>query len=126
MDEAIKEFKSQVYSSREIKKSKFQELKNPLTNAVVSLSVETARSGYGALIFCSNRKGCETLALLISRAMPLSDDVPDRTMEQRRDILSELRSLPIGIDETLGKTVMRGVAFHRMSMIHSGLIHRLK
>ena len=113
LDETIKKFKSHVSPCRWIRKSEVKDLRNPVTNAVVSLAIETARSGYGALIFCSNRKGCETLALLISRAMPHSDDVASGITEQRRDVLSELRSLPIGIEDTLEKTVMKGVAFHR-------------
>ena len=113
LDETIKKFKSQVSSPRWIRKSEVKDLRDPVTNVVVSLAIETARSGYGALIFCSNRRGCETLAMLISRAMPHGNDVAEGIMEQRRDVLSELRSLPIGIEETLGKTVTKGVAFHR-------------
>ena len=123
LDETIKKFKSHVASRRWIRKSEVKDLRNPVTNVVVSLAIETARSGYGALIFCSNRKGCETLALLISRAMPRSDDVAGEIMEQRRDVLSELRSLPIGIEDTLGKTVMKGVAFHRGSTTIPALLN---
>ena len=110
-DEVIKKFKSRMTPVRWISKSGFKELQNPVTNVVVSLAVETAKAGFGALIFCSNRKGCETLARLISRAR--GEDISNQVLEQRQEVLAELRSLPIGIDETLGRTVMMGVAYHR-------------
>ena len=110
--EVTRKFKSRMTPIRWIRESGFKELQNPVTNAVVSLAIETAKAGFGALIFCSNRKGCETLARLVSRAR--REDVSNQALEQRKEVLAELRSLPIGIDETLGKTVMRGVAFHRM------------
>ena len=117
VEEIIPMFQSQVLPNRWIRKSDFKELQNPVTNAVISLAIETAMAGYGALIFCSNRKGCESLATLVSRAMPSGDNILPGALEAREDVLSELRSLPIAIDETLGKTVMRGVAFHRRSIL---------
>lgn len=113
-DKLIKQFKSQTAATGSIQKSDYKDLQAPVTNVVVSLAIETARAGYGALIFCSHRKGCESLATLMSRAMPSSDETPDHVLDNRKDVLAELRSLPIGIEETLGKTVMKGVAFHRM------------
>src|SRR4051812_29697111 len=53
--------------SRTIQMSPSKELSNPLINAVVSLSNETVRAGYGALVFCSSRLGCERDAILISQ-----------------------------------------------------------
>ena len=111
-DEVTRRFKSRTAPIRWISESRFKELQNPVTNVVVSLAIETAKAGFGALIFCSNRKGCETLARLVSRVR--GEDISNQVLEQRKEVLAELRSLPIGIDETLGKTVMRGVAFHRM------------
>ena len=110
-DEVTKKFKSRMTPVRWISESRFKELQNPVANVVVSLAIETAKAGFGALIFCSNRKGCETLARLVSRAKV--EDISDQVLEQRKEVLAELRSLPIGIDETLARTVMRGVAFHR-------------
>lgn len=105
-----------VSPSRMIQISEHNELKNPLTNAVVSLAVETAKAGYGALIFCSGRQGCQSTASLVSEAMPILSDVDEKMLDRRKDVISELRSLPVGLDDTLDKTVMKGVAFH-----HAGL-----
>ena len=107
---------SGVSPTRVIQPSGYKELVNPLTDAVVSLAVETARAGYGALIFCSGRQGCQSTASLVSEAMPVLSDVDEKTLDRRKDVISDLRSLPIGLDDTLDKTVMKGVAFH-----HAGL-----
>jgi len=104
---------SAIPRTREIEPSKYQELKNPVSNAVVSLAVETAVAGFGALVFCGGRQGCQSTATLISEAMPLATVVDDLTLDRRRDVISELCSLPTGLDDTLEKTVIRGVAFHR-------------
>ena len=71
-------------------------------------------AGFGALVFCSGRQSCQNMAALISEAMPLgscTDDILDR----RRDVLNDLRSLPVGLDDVLGRTIIQGVAFHRES-----------
>lgn len=107
---------SAVSSIRVIHTSEHNELRNPVTNAVVSLAIETAKAGYGALIFCSGRQGCQSTASLVSEAMPALSDVDEKLLDRREDVISELRSLPVGLDDTLDKTVMRGVAFH-----HAGL-----
>ena len=107
---------SVVTPTRVIQVSEHIELRNPLTNAVVSLAIETAKAGYGALIFCSSRQGCQSTASLVSEAMPVLSDLDEETLDRRRDVVNELRSLPIGLDDTLDKTVMKGVAFH-----HAGL-----
>ncbi|KAI4121609.1 MAG: hypothetical protein LQ338_006270 [Usnochroma carphineum] len=99
--------------SMTIKPSLHNELRNPTTNAVVALAVETASEGYGALVFCGGRQACQTTALLISQAMP---GCSEETLEKRRDVVLDLRSLPVGLDETLEKTIPKGVAFH-----HAGL-----
>ena len=99
-----------------IQPSDHNELKNPVSNAVVSLAIETAKVGYGALIFCSGRQGCQSTAALVSEAMLGGLDVEDKVLDRRKNVISELRSLPVGLDETLGKTMIRGVAFH-----HAGL-----
>lgn len=107
---------SSVLPTRHIESSSHKELKNPVTNAVVSLAVETASTGYGALVFCSGRQRCQSTALLISEATPISTAMETRKLDRRKDVISELRSLSIDLDETLGKTIIRGVAFH-----HAGL-----
>ena len=107
---------SNVSPTRVIQHSEHSELRNPLTNAVISLAIETAKASYGALIFCSGRQGCQSTALLVSEAMPGLLDVDVKLLDRRKDVISELRSLPVGLDDTLDKTVMKGVAFH-----HAGL-----
>jgi DNA polymerase theta len=93
-----------------------KELQDPVLNAVVALASETARAGYGVLVFASSRAGCETDALIISRAMPPLHDWDTDIQEKRTDLLGDLRSLPGGLDPTLEQTITNGVAFH-----HAGL-----
>jgi len=107
---------SGVNPVRVIQSSEYIELKSPICNAVVSLAIETAKAGYGALVFCSARQACQSTALLVSEAMPAGFDVDSKVPDLRKDVLSDLRSLPVGLDETLAKTIIRGVAFH-----HAGL-----
>lgn len=107
---------SNISPTREIQLSNHQELRNPVMNAVISLAIETANAGHGALIFCGGRQGCQSTALLVSEAMPGGSDVDIEMLERRKEVISELRSLPVGLDDTLGKTVTRGAAFH-----HAGL-----
>ena len=108
--------KASVTAIGTIEVSEHTELRKPLTNAVTALSIETAAAGYGALIFCGGRLACQATASLISEAMPLelSHDILDR----RKEVLSDLRSLPVGLDETLEKTVIRGVGYYRKSQVY--------
>jgi replicative superfamily II helicase len=85
-------------------------------NAVVALANETARAGYGALVFCSSRSRCEMDALLISQVMPEPHQVADNVLEKRREVLNDLRNSATGLDHHLEKTILQGVAFH-----HAGL-----
>ncbi len=105
---------------RLISPSQHPELKSSLLNEVVSLATETALSGYGVLVFCSSRAGCESDALIISQALPeptpSSTPDPCSITERRAELLSELRSSATGLDPTLERTVLHGVAFH-----HAGL-----
>ena len=103
---------SGLSATRLISKSKYKELHSAILNAVVALAVETATAGYGALVFCSGRQSCQNIAVLISKAMP-SETLHRDTVDKRGDILNELRSLSVGLDETMAKTILRGVAFHR-------------
>ena len=98
---------------RTVDRSDFKELSDNVVNAVIALAVETARAGYGALVFCRSRQRSQTTALLISRAMPDGELVSRDVMEKRKEIISELCNLPVGLDDTLAKTVVKGVAFHR-------------
>ena len=107
---------SGISPSHHVQSSDYQQLKNPVSNAVVALAIETANAGYGALIFCSGREGCQSTALLVSEAMPGSANVDIQKLDRRKDVLSDLRSLPVGLDETLAKTILHGVGFH-----HAGL-----
>ncbi|KAL2064983.1 hypothetical protein VTL71DRAFT_4123 [Oculimacula yallundae] len=101
---------------RTIQQSESKELNNPLINSVVALANETARSGYGALVFCSSRTGCERDAELISMVLPQPHEVGLLIMERRQELLNDLRSTNTGLDQILERTVPVGVAFH-----HAGL-----
>lgn len=96
-----------------IQPSQHKELSNPLINAVVSLANETARAGYGALVFSSSRAGCERDAILISQVLPAPENMDDFNIEKRFELLNDLRSTATGLDATLEKTIPYGVAFHR-------------
>lgn len=93
-----------------------KELQEPVLNAVVALASETARAGYGVLVFASSRAGCESDALIISRVLPPLQGWDTDIQEKRTDLLGDLRSLPGGLDPILEQTVSHGVAFH-----HAGL-----
>ncbi|KAG4027322.1 hypothetical protein MFRU_031g00700 [Monilinia fructicola] len=101
---------------RRIQASQHKELRNPLLNSVVALANETARSGYGVLVFCSSRLGCERDAIVISQVLPSRDAVNPILMNRRHDLLNDLRNTSSGLDHVLEKTVPMGVAFH-----HAGL-----
>ncbi|WYZ34801.1 hypothetical protein EsH8_I_001077 [Colletotrichum jinshuiense] len=102
---------------RRIETSSHKEFKDPVLNAVVSLASETARAGYGALVFASSRYGCESDARWISRVMSAQDELDPILVEKRADLLAELRSLGTGIDPVLEETVPTGVAFHQRDLI---------
>ncbi|KAI0889947.1 P-loop containing nucleoside triphosphate hydrolase protein [Annulohypoxylon maeteangense] len=111
---------SRNHPVRIIRPSPHKEFKDPVLNAVVALATETARSGYGALVFCNSRRrihyGCESDARLISRAISDTSLLDPTIVEKRLDLLADLRSLSTGLDPCLAETVMSGVAFH-----HAGL-----
>ncbi|KAK3310567.1 P-loop containing nucleoside triphosphate hydrolase protein [Chaetomium strumarium] len=99
---------SRLQPLRIIDPSEHKELKDPVRNAVVALANETARAGYGVLVFSSSRAGCESDAVLISRAMPAFAEADPATQEQRLDLLSDLRSLSTGLDPKLEQTIPFG------------------
>ncbi|KAK2746762.1 hypothetical protein FQN55_005489 [Onygenales sp. PD_40] len=101
---------------RVIDRSVYKELDHPTANAMVSLALETALSGYGALIFCGSRQACQGNAMLLSDAMPDESMLESDTLERRMDLIASLQSLPCGLDPVFQKTVIKGVAFH-----HAGL-----
>lgn len=101
---------------RQIDLSLFKELSNPTTNAMVSLAIETATAGFGALVFCSSRQACQTNAQMISEAMPSPSTLDAKLLESRLDLLAELKSLPCGLDPVFQVTIIKGVAFHRKSL----------
>lgn len=45
--------------------------------------------------------------------MPTEQNVPEEIIDQRKEVISDLRNLPVGLDDTLAETVIAGVAFHR-------------
>ncbi|CAK7214794.1 hypothetical protein SBRCBS47491_002271 [Sporothrix bragantina] len=93
-------------------------LLDPVTNAVVALANETARLGYGALIFSSSRAAAESDALLISRVLPATfEELGPVVWEARLDLLGELQALvSSGLDTHLSQTVLAGVGFHHAGM----------
>lgn len=101
---------------RRIQLSEHAELKSPTANAVVALALECVASEHSVLVFCGGRQTCQTTAELISKAMPPEADTPGLILDRRKDVITELRSLPIGFDDVLAFTILAGVAFH-----HAGL-----
>jgi replicative superfamily II helicase len=97
---------------RIIEFSPHKELSNPVINAVIALANETVRAGYGVLVFCSSRAGCEADAILISRVLSDVCELADDVVERRTELLNDLRSTPTGLDHILEKTIPRGVGFH--------------
>ncbi|CAK7225358.1 hypothetical protein SCUCBS95973_005836 [Sporothrix curviconia] len=93
-------------------------LLDPVTNAVVALANETARAGYGALVFSSSRAAAESDALLISRVLPATlEELGPAVWEARLDLLGELQALvSSGLDTNLSQTVLAGVGFHHAGM----------
>ncbi|KAJ4296015.1 hypothetical protein N0V88_004717 [Collariella sp. IMI 366227] len=103
---------SKLEPLRIISPSDHKELKDPVRNAVVTLANETARAGYGVLVFSSSRAGCESDAVLISRVMPTFDEADPVIQEKRLDLLGDLQNLSTGLDPKLEQTIPAGVAFH--------------
>jgi len=101
---------------RIIRPSEHIEMKRPIANAVVALAIETVMSGYAALVFCGSRSACQATAELVARAMQPVAVLDEQILNRRKDLLSSLRSLPVGLDEVLEQTIPHGVAFH-----HAGL-----
>ncbi|KAG7050417.1 dna polymerase theta subunit [Colletotrichum scovillei] len=101
-------------ATRRIEPSGHKEFQDPVLNAVVSLASETAKAGYGALVFASSRYGCEADARWIAKVMPALDELESGLVEKRTELMAELRSLGTGIDPVLEETVPMGVAFHHV------------
>lgn len=96
---------------RIIQTSEYKELGNTATNSMVALAVETAVAGYGALVFCGSRNSCQVHAGTISEAMPHPES--EEELNQRLDLIAELRSLACGLDPVLQRTIIKGTGFHR-------------
>ncbi|KAL0781484.1 hypothetical protein CaCOL14_002819 [Colletotrichum acutatum] len=103
-------------ATRRIEPSGHKEFQDPVLNAVVSLASETAKAGYGALVFASSRYGCEADARWIAKVMPTLDELDPGLVEKRGELMAELRSLGTGIDPVLEETVPMGVAFHQAGL----------
>ncbi|PNH58621.1 hypothetical protein VD0002_g8911 [Verticillium dahliae] len=106
---------SEAMAIRRIEPSVHRELKDPVVNSVVALAAETARAGYGALVFAGSRGACETDAKLIARVLPQQEEVGSTIFDKRVGLLAELRSLSTGLDAALEETIPSGVAFHHVS-----------
>ncbi|KAL2853139.1 hypothetical protein BJX68DRAFT_234077 [Aspergillus pseudodeflectus] len=109
-------FSEAVPPQRIIQTSTFRELSNPMTNAVVALSIDTVTAGFGVLVFCGSRQACQLQAALISEAMPDPSTLDVDDMNKRLDLLADLRSLPSGLDPALETTLIKGVGFHHAGM----------
>ena len=96
---------------RVVEPSRERELSKAKHNAVVSLAMETVLAGYGVLVFCSSRLGCQITASLIARASP----IPNPSVSvQRQEVLDTLRSLMnVELDNDLEQAIPMGVGFHR-------------
>lgn len=84
-----------------------------MANAIVALTLETVSAGYAVLVFCSSRASCQTTADMVCAAMLPHWSCDEDAQERRKDVLSSLRSLPVGLDKVLKRTIPLGVAFHR-------------
>ncbi|EGY22843.1 polymerase [Verticillium dahliae VdLs.17] len=113
---------SEAMAIRRIEPSVHRELKDPVVNSVVALAAETARAGYGALVFAGSRGACETDAKLIARVLPQQEEVGSTIFDKRVGLLAELRSLSTGLDAALEETIPSGVAFHRLTTEERELI----
>ncbi|KAI5804542.1 P-loop containing nucleoside triphosphate hydrolase protein [Geopyxis carbonaria] len=105
-----------TYSNKltmKVAQSDEQDLKDPVTNAVVSLVAEAVDGDHGVLVFSESRKKCETMAEILTRFMPPPDE---EMLEKRMDLVRDLATSQTGLDFTLEKTVPAGIAFH-----HAGL-----
>ncbi|KAL2823171.1 hypothetical protein BDW59DRAFT_149033 [Aspergillus cavernicola] len=109
-------FSDAMPPQRAIKPSMFRELSNPITNAMVALSIDTVTAGYGALVFCGSRQACQIQAAIISEAMPDPSTLQLDDLDKRLDLLADLRSLPSGLDPALETTLIKGVGFHHAGM----------
>ena len=83
-----------------------------MLNSVVALALETFEAGYGVLVFCSSRAGCQRTASLLCEALPKREQLDSGTLHRRTEVLSSLRSI-VDIDEAFTRIVIQGVAFHR-------------
>ncbi|ERS99860.1 hypothetical protein HMPREF1624_03225 [Sporothrix schenckii ATCC 58251] len=104
---------------RRILPAEHKSLHDPVTNAVVALANETARAGYGALVFASSRAASESDALLISRVLPATpEELGPDVWGARLDLLGELQAVMAGggVDTNLGHTILAGVGFHHAGM----------
>lgn len=89
--------------------SALKELKDPLTNAIVTLTFACVKDGHGVLVFCESRQRCEDMSLLLVKFMPRCDD---NTRESRMEVVRDLATTATGLDFVLERTVAAGVAFH--------------
>jgi DNA polymerase theta len=93
--------------------SNIKELKDPITNALITLAREAADQNHGVLIFCESRRRCEDLSLLLRTFMVTASD---ELQSKRINVLGNLATTATGLDPVLAKTLPAGVAFH-----HAGL-----
>ncbi|MBN3292061.1 DPOLQ polymerase, partial [Polypterus senegalus] len=97
---------------------------------IVSLCYETVRDGHSVLLFCPSKNWCEKLADSIARefynlqqqAFQPAEGITDFAhpvaldQEHLKDVVSQLKHSPAGLDSIFRRTVPWGVAYH-----HAGL-----
>ena len=84
---------------------------------LVYLCSQTVGKGQSVLVFCPSRKDCEKTAAVISSVLPkYLPQYGTHKLQDRKELLKQLKKAPTGLDETLSKTVQVGVAYHHAGM----------
>ena len=66
------------------------------------------------LVFCSSKMKCEKLSAWTADRFPVDDKYKNVKVDPRQQMVDALKH--VGLDETLSKTIPKGIAFH-----HAGL-----
>lgn len=82
---------------------------------LVAATWEVTKESHNALVFCSSKVKCETVAQLLADQLPVA---PGEAAHEkaRSDLAEAIHRQPCGAFRVLSKTIPRGIAFH-----HGGL-----